>query len=253
VFTYLKKMPAIKKHLIQKKLNEEGSELSANAPLVRVEDDMEIDVSDDDAPEAGVPVYAAAAALREAGGVVKKSSEIRRIVVPAHRLTPLRESWNVLLQPLIMHLKLQVRMNTKRKAVEIRASEETTEQNAVQKASEYMRAFLLGFSVEDAVALLRLDDLFIESFEVKDVKKLTNDHLGRGIGRVVGKNGQTKYAIENATRTRIVVSNDRVHILGSFTNIRFARNAICDLILGSPATKVYGKLNIVGKRIAEKM
>ena len=191
-------------------------------------------------------------ALNESGSLAK-TREIRRVPVPPNRLTPLRDAWTTILQPLIQHYKLQVKMNTKRKAVELRNSPETTEHNALQKASEYMRAFMLGFAVEDAVALLRLDDLFIESFEIKDVKRLVNDHMGRGIGRVVGKNGATKYAIENTTRTRIVVAGEKIHILGSFTNIRLARNAVCDLIMGSPVTKVYGKLNIVGKRLQERL
>lgn len=42
----------------------------------------------------------------------------------------------------------------------------------------------------------------------------------RAIGRIAGQGGKTRHAIENATRTRIVVADQKVHILGSFSNIK---------------------------------
>ena len=93
--------------------------------------------------------------------------------------------------------------------------------------------------MNDAIALLRLNDLYIESFEIKDVKRLHGANLSRCIGRINGEKGKTKIAIENATKTRVVVASSKIHILGSFNNIKMARNAICQLILGSPPSKVY--------------
>ena len=173
----------------------------------------------------------------------KHIAEIRKVLIPPHRITPLKSAWPKMYPPLVEHLKLQVRMNVKARAVEMRTSKFTTDSGALQKGEDFVKAFSLGFDVDDAIALLRLDDLYIEvwrkflasnqlliskqTFEVKDVKTLNGEHLGRAIGRIAGKDGKTKFAIENASRTRVVLADQKIHILGGFRNIHIAREAIC--------------------------
>lgn len=178
--------------------------------------------------------------------------ENRKVPIPPHRMTPLKASWPKIYPPLVEHLKLQVRMNIKNRAVELRTSKHTTDPGALQKGDDFVKAFSLGFDVDDAIALLRLDDLYIETFEIKDVKTLQGEHLGRAIGRIAGKDGKTKFAIENASRTRVVLADSKIHILGGFKNIHLAREAIVSLILGSPPGKVYGNLRIVASRMKER-
>ncbi|KAI4273274.1 MAG: hypothetical protein LQ337_004744 [Flavoplaca oasis] len=178
--------------------------------------------------------------------------QTRKVLVPPHRMTPLKSSWSKIYSPLVEHLKLQVRMNIKGKAVELRTSKYTTDTGALQKGEDFIKAFTLGFDVDDAIALLRLDDLYIETFEIKDVKTLNGEHLGRAVGRIAGKDGKTKFAIENASRTRIVLADQKIHILGGFKNIHIAREAVVSLILGSPPGKVYGNLRTVASRLKER-
>lgn len=182
-------------------------------------------------------------AVAKKPGKKSKVVEIRKVPVPNHRYSPLKENWTKIYTPLVENLGLQVRFNLRSRCVEIREGQDGTAQPGyLQKAEDFVKAYVWGYEVEDALALLRLEDLFIDTFDVKDVKSLSGDHLSRAIGRLAGKGGRTKFTIENSTMTRIVLADSRVHILGSYTNIQLAKRAICNLILGAPPSKVYGSL-----------
>jgi len=179
-------------------------------------------------------------------------SETRRIPMPPHRMTPLKKDWLNIFGPLTEILGLQVRMNVQRRSVEIRTSKQTKDIGALQKGADFIKAYALGFDVNDAIALLRLDDLYLDSFEIKDVKTLHGDHLSRAIGRIAGQDGKTKFTIENTSRTRIILADTKIHIMGSFQNIKIARDAIVSLILGSPPGKVYAGLRTVSSRMKQR-
>ena len=90
------------------------------------------------------PNFSALTAAEMSGGKVM----FRRVPVPAHRFTPLKEKWMDLYQPIVKHMKLQIRMNLKTRCVELRTSEHTDEVSALQKAHDFIRAYLMGFEVQ---------------------------------------------------------------------------------------------------------
>lgn len=94
--------------------------------------------------------------------------EVRKVPVPSHRLTPLKEHWLKIYTPVVEHLRLDIRFNVKSRNVEIRnpVPNDAIGSQHLQKAADFVKSFVYGFEVEDALALIRLDNLFVESFEV---------------------------------------------------------------------------------------
>jgi len=102
--------------------------------------------------------------------LVKK--DYRRVLVPANRMKPLKDNWPTIIKALVEHMKIQVKMNTKLKCVEMRTCETTEDVSAIHKSEEFLKAFMCGFELQDAIAMLRLEDLYLESFEIKDGKQI---------------------------------------------------------------------------------
>lgn len=76
------------------------------------------------------------------------------------------------MRPVVEQLKLLIRFNPKTRCVELKVgfvgwlvqrqtSPHTLDSSCLQKGEDYIHAFMLGFDIDDAVALLRLDDLYI--------------------------------------------------------------------------------------------
>lgn len=177
----------------------------------------------------------------------------RKVAISPHRLTPLKNNWVKVYPPIINNLNLQIKLNLSKKTVDLRSHAKTSNpQAALQKAVDFLTAFNYGFEINDCISLIKLDDLYIQTFEVKDVKTLNGQHLSRAIGRIAGKDGKTKFSIENSTKTRIVLADSKIHILGTFININMAKSFVVSLILGSPQNKIYNNLRIVSSRMKER-
>uniref|UniRef100_A0A6U6C2D0 K Homology domain-containing protein n=1 Tax=Guillardia theta TaxID=55529 RepID=A0A6U6C2D0_GUITH len=174
----------------------------------------------------------------------KMPRQTRAITVPPYRFPLLKRMWEDYARPIVQHLKLQIRLNLKRRVVEIRTCDFTTDASALTRAAEYTQAFMTGFSLQDATAMLRLDGLYMESFEITDIKRLKGDHLSRAIGRIAGTGGKTKELIEKSTRTRVVVADKKVHVMGSVDSIQHAKNVISDLVLGRLMFQLLGGSNV---------
>ena len=179
--------------------------------------------------------------------------EMRRVLVPGRRFKGIKEAWMKIYTPIVAQCKREIRMNLGARAIEIRTCKETLSPVAIQRAEEFIQAVVLGFSVEDALAILRLDTIYINSFDIGEVRTLRNAHVGRAIGRIAGRNGKIKASIENISQTRVVLEDKHIRIMGTAENIALARTAISRLIMGSQPAKVCTDLRTVSKKVQERI
>ena len=143
---------------------------------------------DDDGPAHSKPTFAALGGPGGRRAPVK--SELRRVTIPPHRFTPLRNDWENIMKPIVDHMKLQIRVNPRSRCVEMKVcsvrkkgsvvvwlltveglcvvfvwlsispltgcrgvlcwqtSPHTTDVGALQKASDFVEAYMMGFDLQ---------------------------------------------------------------------------------------------------------
>ncbi|KAI5171583.1 RNA-binding protein PNO1 [Nematocida sp. LUAm3] len=179
--------------------------------------------------------------------------ELRSIPVPQKRIKSIKENWMKIYTPIVMQCNLEVRMNLLGRCIDVRTCKKTLTPVAIQRAEEFIRSIVLGFPVEDAISILRVDSIYVNTFNIEEVRLLKNDHIGRAIGRIAGRKGKVKASLENISQTRIVLEDKHIRILGTAENISIARTAISKLIMGSQPAKVCTDLRTVSKKVHERL
>lgn len=198
----------------------------------------------------------------------EETEEIRAVAIPQYKLRKIKENWLKIYTAIIEHGKVQLRYNIIQKCVEFKASTKAVADCKIALNGEvenmsinklylercvlFINAVLDGFKVEDATALLKYKDVFCEKFEIEEVRKMKQNHLTRAIGRVIGRQGRTKEAIENFSQVKFNLINNTVFMLGTTTSITMAKDAICRLIQGSEPTSIFNRLKIKSTKQKEK-
>lgn len=76
-------------------------------------------------------------------------------------------------QILTKQLKLMVCVKTHSRnwKVLLRNSPETDDAQHLQRGVDFVSAFVKGFSIQDALAIVRIDGIYVESFHIADVRQ----------------------------------------------------------------------------------
>lgn len=85
--------------------------------------------------------------------------QFRKITIPPNRYTQLKKAWLDIYTPVYDQMKVDIRMNLKSSKIELKTRADTPDVSNLQKSADFVQAFMLGFDIPDAVALLRMDEL----------------------------------------------------------------------------------------------
>ena len=104
-------------------------------------------------------------------------------------------------------------------------------------AREIIKAIGRGFNPDVAKLLLKQDYVF----EVVDVSEFvkSRDAMIRLKGRVIGQDGKTRRIIEEITEAHLSVYGKTISIIGTSERVAVARQAVENLLRGSPHKAVY--------------
>lgn len=176
----------------------------------------------------------------------------RSVPVPAFRARLVKQEWLKIYTAIVEYGRLQLRFNTRTRNIDLRTCGATQDCAFLERSACFIRAVIDGFKVEDALAIMKYRDIFTESFELGEIRKLRSAHMSRAVGRVIGRDGRTKESIENFSKCKFVLNDQRVVVLGCPDNIKIAKDAIGRLVQGSEPASIFNRLRLIAAKLKDK-
>ena len=132
----------------------------------------------------------------------------------------------------------------------VRSADVPVEEMRPFKAVEIVMAIGRGFSPENAMTLLREDNL-LHVIDLREFAGKSRAGMERIKGRIIGDGGRARRNMENLTGTSISVYGKTVSVIGDPVRLRRAVDAISSISSGSMHGAVYNRLEAANRRTKE--
>ena len=109
------------------------------------------------------------------------------------------------------------------------------------KSGEVIKAIGRGFTPAQALKLLN-DDFYLEIIPLRQLGGTSANAIRRLRSRLIGTGGKTRKTIEEYTKVSMVILGNTVSLIGRFTSLVDAKEAINKLANGANHTSVYAWL-----------
>ncbi|MCE4608108.1 MAG: KH domain-containing protein [Caldisphaeraceae archaeon] len=121
----------------------------------------------------------------------------------------------------------------------------------LMKVKDLIAALSIGFTEEEAMELLRSENILI-TIDIKSRLGNSKNHVRRILGRIIGEGGRAKRTLEEITGTRIHIGNHAIGIIGDYDRSIIAQYGIDMLIEGKMHGTVYRKLEEMMREIKRR-
>ncbi|KAI4291728.1 RNA-binding protein PNO1 [Pancytospora philotis] len=176
----------------------------------------------------------------------------RSIEIPVYKLKAIKQDWLKIYTAIVELGHLQIRFNRRTRMVDLRTCPSTSDCSFLERSIAFIQAIIYGFRLDDAMALMKYRDIFMEAFEIGEIRKLKTSHMSRAIGRIIGREGRTKESIENFSKCKFVLHDQRIVVLGCADNIRMAKDGIGRLVQGAEPSSIFNRLRMVSAKLKDK-
>lgn len=136
-------------------------------------------------------------------------------------------------------LSVDLKIDSESGDVAIRLKKDARDPFYLFRAKDVVIAIGRGFSPEHAFRMLQDEDEMLEVIDLRDTFGRSLSDVMRVKGRIIGKEGKTRRAIEEMSGVGLSVYGHTVSIIGDADQVEIAREAVMLLIKGCQHQTLY--------------